>query len=68
MFFTPGAKTPQVQFFVTFSDLDANAQRFVLQIDGQYTDDKHLKQAGHLAGAAAGPRGRRVREPLLRSD
>ena len=33
-----------MKFFVTFSDLDPNANRAVLQIDGQTVDDKHGKQ------------------------
>jgi type VI secretion system protein ImpL len=44
MFFTAGSKTPSVQFFVTFSDLDASADRFILEVDGTYTDDKHMRQ------------------------
>jgi type VI secretion system protein ImpL len=59
MFFSPGAKMPEVRFFVTFSDLDANAQRFVLTVGGVNTDDKHQKQSlawpgtvpGHATGA-----------------
>jgi type VI secretion system protein ImpL len=54
MFFAPGSKTPEVKFFVTFSDLDSNAQRFVLQIDGQNLDDKHLKQAVAWPGPVPG--------------
>ena len=54
MFFAPGAKTPDVKFFVTFSGLDANAQRFVLQIDGQNLDDKHPKQAAAWPGPVPG--------------
>ena len=38
---------------MTFSDLDADAQRVVLQIDGQTLDDKHLKQAADVAGRPA---------------
>ena len=57
MFFAPGSKTPEVKFFVTFSDLDSDAQRAVLQIDGQDLDDKHLKQPvswpGQVSGHAA---------------
>jgi type VI secretion system protein ImpL len=54
MFFAPGAKTPQVQFFVTFSDLDANAARSVLTLDGQNMDDKHLKQSVSWPGPQPG--------------
>jgi len=54
MFFTPGSKTPEVRFFVTFSDLDSNAERFVLQIDGQNLDDKHLKQPVSWPGPVPG--------------
>ena len=54
MFFQPGAKTPAVKFFLTFSDLDNTSTRFVLQIDGQLYDDKHLKQSAAWPAAAAG--------------
>jgi type VI secretion system protein ImpL len=54
MFFSPGGKTPDVRFFVTFSDLDPNAQRFVLQIDGQNMDDKHAKQGVQWPGPVPG--------------
>jgi type VI secretion system protein ImpL len=54
MFFNPGSKTPELQFFVTFSDLDSNAQRVVLQIDGKNFDDKHMKQAGTWPGPVPG--------------
>jgi type VI secretion system protein ImpL len=54
MFFSPGSKTPEVKFHVTFSDLDANAQRFILTIDGQNTDDKHQKQLVTWPGPVPG--------------
>jgi type VI secretion system protein ImpL len=54
MFFNPGSKTPEVKFFVTFSDLDANAQRAVLQIDGQTVDDKRGRQAVTWPSSSAG--------------
>jgi len=54
MFFSPGSKTPEVKFFVTFSDLDSDAQRFVLQIDGQNLDDQHLKQPVSWPGPVPG--------------
>jgi type VI secretion system protein ImpL len=41
MFFPAGAKTPEVRFNVTISDLDAGASRFVLQIDGSLFDGAH---------------------------
>jgi type VI secretion system protein ImpL len=41
LFFPPGAKNPEVQFTVTMTDLDPNATRFILQIDGQNFDDAH---------------------------
>jgi type VI secretion system protein ImpL len=44
MFFTPGSKSPDLKFFVTFTDLDPNAQRFVLTVDGQNVDTKGQKQ------------------------
>jgi type VI secretion system protein ImpL len=44
MFFPAGSKAPSVRFFVTFSDVDSTATRFVLQVDGQTMDDKHFKQ------------------------
>jgi type VI secretion system protein ImpL len=54
MFFSPGSKTPAVRFFVTFTDLDANASRAVLTIDGQIMDDKHLKQPATWPGPTPG--------------
>jgi type VI secretion system protein ImpL len=54
MFFQPGSKTPSVKFFVTFSDLDSSATRFVLQVDGTNFDDKHFKQPGVWPGPQAG--------------
>jgi type VI secretion system protein ImpL len=54
MFFSPGAKAPEVKFFVTFSDLDSSAERFVLQVDGQNMDDKHLKQPVTWPGPTPG--------------
>jgi type VI secretion system protein ImpL len=54
MFFSFGSKTPEVKFFVTFSDLDSDAQRFVLQIDGQNLDDQHLKQPVSWPGPVPG--------------
>jgi type VI secretion system protein ImpL len=44
MFFQPGAKTPQVQFFVTVSDLDTSATRAIVQVDGKYADEKHPRE------------------------
>jgi type VI protein secretion system component VasK len=43
-----------VKFFVTFSDLDANAQRAVLVFDGKITDDKSLKQPVTWPGTVSG--------------
>ena len=54
MFFAAGSKTPTVEFFVTFSDVDSNAQRFILQIDGKNFDDKHLKQPASWPGPVPG--------------
>jgi type VI secretion system protein ImpL len=54
MFFKPGSKTPSVKFFVTFGDLDSSATRFVLQIDGQYFDDKHARQEVTWPGSQSG--------------
>ena len=54
MFFPPGAKMPDVRFFVTFGNLDAAAQRAVLQIDGQTLDDKHMKQPVTWPGPTPG--------------
>jgi type VI secretion system protein ImpL len=54
MFFQPGSKTPSVKFFVTFSDLDSSATRFILQVDGTNFDDKHFKQPGVWPGPQAG--------------
>ena len=53
-FFNPGSKTPEVKFFVTFSDLDANAQRAVMVFDGKITDDKHQKQDVQWPGVQSG--------------
>ena len=44
MFFNPGSKSPEVKFYVTFSDLDPNAQRFVLTVDGLNVDTRGQKQ------------------------
>jgi type VI secretion system protein ImpL len=54
MFFNPGGKMPEVKFFLTFSDLDPNAQRAVLQIDGKTFDDKHQKQEMTWPGPVPG--------------
>jgi len=54
IFFSQGSKTPELKFFVTFSDLDSNASRAVLQIDGQNLDDKHLKQEAKWPGPVPG--------------
>ncbi len=54
MFFPTGAKAPDVRFFVTFSNLDGNAQRAILQIDGQNLDDKHMKQPVTWPGPVPG--------------
>ena len=50
MFFAPGAKTPEVNFFVSFSGLDSSATRFVLEIDG-----KTLRQQGARDGQSPWP-------------
>jgi type VI secretion system protein ImpL len=54
MFFNPGSKTPEVKYFLTFSDLDSSADRAVLEIDGQIFDDKHAKQPGTWPGPTPG--------------
>ena len=54
MFFQPGTKTPDVRFFVTLSNLDSNATRAILQIDGQNFDDKRMKQPATWPGSAQG--------------
>jgi type VI secretion system protein ImpL len=54
MFFNPGSKIPEVKFFVTFSDLDPNAQRAVLTIDGSNVDDKRGKQGVTWPGTPPG--------------
>jgi type VI secretion system protein ImpL len=54
MFFSPGSKTPEVKFFVTFTDLDPNADRFILTIDGTNTDSKTAKQAVTWPGPTPG--------------
>ena len=54
MFFQPGAKTPEVKFFVSISDLDRTAKRFVLRIDGKNYDDKNGKQPAVWPASAPG--------------
>jgi type VI secretion system protein ImpL len=57
MFFAPGSKTPALNFAVTITDLDPNATRFVLQIDGQNFDATHsapVKRLGVWPGPASG--------------
>jgi type VI secretion system protein ImpL len=55
MFFPAGSKTPAVKFFVTFSDMDTVATRFILQIDGVNFDDKHgARQSGTWPGPQPG--------------
>jgi type VI secretion system protein ImpL len=54
MFFTPGSKTPDVRFFVTFSGLDSSATRAILQVDGQALDDKRMKQPAQWPGPVPG--------------
>ena len=54
MFFPAGAKLPHVDFFVTFSDLDGNATRAVLQVDGVNLDDKHGRQPVSWPGSQPG--------------
>jgi type VI secretion system protein ImpL len=51
MFFQQGSKTPAVKFFVSFSEVDNTATRFILQVDGVNFDDKHgPRQAGTWPG------------------
>ena len=54
MFFPSGAKMPDVRFFVTLRNLDSNATRAVLTIDGQHLDDKRMKQPVQWPGPAPG--------------
>jgi type VI secretion system protein ImpL len=54
MFFPPGAKEPDVKFFVTFSGLDSSATRAILEIDGQTLDDKRMKQPAEWPGPVSG--------------
>ena len=54
MFFQQGSKTPSVKSFVTFSEVDSTATRFILQIDGQNFDDKHGRQEVKWPGAQSG--------------
>jgi len=54
MFFNPGSKTPDVKFFVTFSELDPTAQRAILTIDGTIVDDKRGRQAVTWPGNPGG--------------
>jgi type VI secretion system protein ImpL len=57
MFFTPGGKTPSVSFFVSFSDVDNTASRFILQVDGQYMDNLNGKQTVAWPGPKPGNAG-----------
>jgi type VI secretion system protein ImpL len=41
MFFPAGSKSPEVNLFVSITDLDAAATRFVIEIDGQRSDNEH---------------------------
>ena len=66
MFFPSGSKTADVKFFVSFSGLDSNAQRFVLEIDGQPARRQAREVAGRVAGAGARTGDEHVRSPLLR--
>jgi type VI secretion system protein ImpL len=54
MFFERGSKTPSLKFFLTLSERNSASTRFVLQIDGQNFDDKHLKQPAVWPGPQAG--------------
>jgi type VI secretion system protein ImpL len=57
MFFPTGSKTPTLNFAVTVTDLDPNATRFILQIDGQNFDGTHaapVKRLGVWPGPASG--------------
>jgi type VI secretion system protein ImpL len=54
MFFQQGSKTPAVKFFVTFSEMDNVATRFILQVDGQNFDNKNSKQPGNWPGPQSG--------------
>jgi type VI secretion system protein ImpL len=59
MFFEKGSQTPALNFFLTLSNLDAAAKRFVLQIDGQNSEATpgppkrwQLKWPGQASGSA----------------
>ena len=57
MFFNPGSKSPEVQYAVTISDLDAATSRFVLQVDGLIFDGKPqspVKRQGKWPGPMPG--------------
>jgi type VI secretion system protein ImpL len=54
MFFSPGSKAPELKFSVTSGDLDPNARRFVLTIDGVITDDQHPNHDVTWPGTAGG--------------
>jgi type VI secretion system protein ImpL len=54
MFFNPSSRNLEVKFYVTFTDLDPNAQRFVLTVDGQIADSKSQKQEVTWPGAKEG--------------
>ncbi len=41
MYFRPGSQDPELRFTITPEELDAGAQRFTLDIDGQVVDYRH---------------------------
>ena len=70
MFFTEGGKTPKLLFYVTLSDVDKDATRFYLNIDGQSFDVAARAAESHRhpvewPGSETGQRRRRIsRMPL----
>ncbi len=54
MFFQPGSRTPEVQFTLTPAELDAEALRFRLEVDGQVIEDRHAPPRG-VRGRWPGP-------------
>jgi type VI secretion system protein ImpL len=54
LFFNPSSKALEVKFFFTFTDLDANAVRAVVTIDGAITDSQPLKWPLTWPGATPG--------------
>lgn len=56
-FFPAGSKDPKLGFYITITDLDAGADRFILQLDGQNFAGDHkspVKRLGEWPGPVPG--------------